>query len=102
MITVTYDPHHSPAVPDGSAMMVAEGMTELEHARDPAYNLQLTTCTGLVIDSLRVLVATGKFPPDQLKFEHRGVTIDVDKNGRCLPWPAGFNDTMEKLLAQLL
>lgn len=101
MITVTYDPHYNLAVPDGSVIMVAEGMTEMEHARDPAYNIHITICTGLIIDALRVLVKTGRFPADQLKFKYRGLTINVDDKGRCLPWPAGFNDTMESLLMQL-
>ena len=101
MITVIYDPFHNPAVPDGTTMMLAETIIAMEGGTDPEVNNRITVGTGLVIDALRVLVKKGEFPADQLKFEHNGITIDVDVNGRCLPWPAGFNDRVETYLCQL-
>jgi len=96
MITVVYDPFHDIGIPDGTAMLVAQAIVGTLPAGD-----KVTIGTGLVIDAIRVLVKTGEIPHDQVQFEYNGITIDIDENGHCDPWPEGFNDTMEKLLVQL-
>ena len=101
MITLTYDPYHNPAVPDGMAEYMAEGLIAMDHAQCPDHNLCVTMGNGLVIDALRVLVKKGQFPSDQLKIEYQGTIINVDDNGRMDSWPNGFHDYTEKLLCQL-
>ena len=99
MITVTYDPYHNPAVPDGHAMMMAETIINIENGQDPAFNNKVTVGTGLVIDALRLLVKQGKMPADQLRFKYNDTIITVDGDGRCDKWPSGFNDTLLRLLS---
>jgi hypothetical protein len=103
VITVTYDPNFrlAAAIPDNEVMAFAVHMTNSRRARDPMYDLRYSVNTGLVIDAIRVLVKTGKFPHELMQFEYRGITISIDKDGRCDPWPEGFNDTRAKLLSQL-
>jgi hypothetical protein len=82
-------------------MMVAEHMVQ-QGNENPEHNLEFTTGTGLVIDALRVLVVTGKFPPDQILFMYKDQMMMVDENGRLDAWPDGFHDYTEKYLMQLL
>ncbi len=96
MITVVYDPSHSVGIPDGTVISVAEAI-----CTGTPEGESVTVGTGLVIDAIRVLVKTGKIRHDQIQFEYEGNILPIDKDGRMVIWPEGFNDMVTTLLCQL-
>lgn len=79
---------------DGAAMETARHMVENSN--------HVTVSTGLIIDAVRVLLATGEIDVDDVEFQYEGKVLKHYQNGRFADWPNGFNDTMEGLLMQIL
>ena len=86
---------------DGDVMEVARGILSItRHTRITRHKVNVST--GLVIDAIRVMLATGEITVDEVEFQFEGKVLEHDQNGRITNWPEGFNDTVTKLLIQIM
>lgn len=79
---------------DGAVMETARHMVENSN--------HVTVSTGLIIDAVRVMLATGEIDVDDVEFQFDGKVLKHGQDGRFVDWPEGFNDTIEGLLMQLM
>lgn len=61
----------------------------------------IVVSTGLIIDAVRVMLATGEISVDEVEFQFDGKVLIHGQDGRFVDWPEGYNDTIKSLLVQL-
>jgi hypothetical protein len=80
---------------DGTVMEMARQIIKMERST-------INVSTGLIIDAVRVMLATGEIDVDDVEFQFDGMVLKHGQDGRFVDWPTGFNDTIEGLLMQIL
>lgn len=95
MLTIEYDAWNGIPVADGVIEMLVLDLIKngTTHYITSNENFILAT---------RALIADGKISHTEVQLLFKGQILALNKDGRCLEWPAGFCDFSESWLARLL
>lgn len=100
MLVIAYDPVNGIPATDGAAATLALNLVEQHKVKGAGY---FKTASYIVVQNIRLLVATGKIPAEEVIFKFDGYDdITIRPTGQLSAWPNGFCDHDMKLLSQLL